>query len=39
MFMVGCRFDNVDHFIDFIGIEANFDPSTTPSLDADDVAA
>jgi hypothetical protein len=34
MFVAACRFDNVDHFINFIGIEASTDPSATPTLDA-----
>jgi hypothetical protein len=38
MFVAGCRFENVDHFINFIDIQANIDPSATPRLDADDVA-
>ena len=38
MFVAACRFDNVDHFISFIGIVAYIDPSATPTLDADVVA-
>jgi len=37
MFVAGCRFDNVDHFINFIGVEASVDPSATPPLDIGDV--
>jgi hypothetical protein len=38
MFVAGCRFDNFDHFINFIGIEARVDPSATTPLNVGDVA-
>jgi hypothetical protein len=38
IFVSGCRFDNLDHFINFMSIEASINPSVTPTLDADGVA-
>ena len=38
MFVALCRFDNIDHFINCIGVEANIEPSATPPLDTNDVA-